>query len=171
MKAAGLLLIFLACSGLGLAAGEAAEKRLTAMEQVEKLIQLLEGELRCSYIPFPQAFRQVASRMAPPWEAFLLKMARRLEEMSGERLRKVWEEEVDGLPAECGLREEERRELASLGKELGYLDLAMQLNTLEHFRERWGRQMEEIRRDLPARKRIFRYLGISAGLTLALILL
>ncbi len=171
MKAAGILLILLACSGMGLTAGEDLERRLAAMEQVEKLLQLLQGELRCSFIPFPQAFRQVASRLSSPWQGFLLGLAARLEQMVGERLQTVWEEGVDGLPEGCGLDGEDRRELASLGKELGYLDLTMQLKTLEHFLERWQGRMEEIRRELPAKKRIFRCLGISAGLLLALILL
>ena len=171
MKGVGLFLIILSCSFMGFAAGEALEKRLAALEQAEKMLQLLAGELRCSYIPFPQAFRQVAERLAPPWKDFLEGLSNRLEQMSGERLQRVWEDGVDGLPEGCGLRGEDRRELASLGKELGYLDLTMQLRTLEHFLERWNGRIQELRQELPAKRKIDRCLGISAGLLLALVLL
>ena len=171
MRGLGLFLIFLACGWMGFSAGESLERRLSALEQASKLLRLLEGELRCSCMPFPQAFRQVARRMPPPWEEYLKAMACRLEGMRGERLRQVWEEETDRLPRSLGLGGEDRQELAALGRELGYLDLTMQLRTLDHFLTGWDRRAEELRRELPARRKICRCLGVSAGLALVLTLL
>lgn len=170
MKVIGLILILLSSTLIGLAAGQDLSERIAAMEQVEQMLQLLRGELRCSYIPFPQAFCQVADRVASPWKEFLRDLSVRLERMSGSRMQELWAEAVDGLPENCGLAGEDRKELSALGKELGYLDLTMQLNTLEHFEERWKRRMDNLREELPAKRRIFRCLGICAGVAMALIL-
>lgn len=170
MKGIGLFLIFFACTLMGLFAGQELAERIAAMEQVEQMLQLLRGELRCSYIPFPQAFCQVAERLSSPWKEFLQGLAVRMERMSGGGMKELWTEAVDGIPQNCGLTAEDRKELAALGKELGYLDLTMQLNMLEHFEERWERQIENLREELPGKRRIFRCLGVCAGIALALIL-
>jgi len=171
MKFAGLLMILTSCTVLGLAAGESLSLRYKSMKQVSEMLQLLQGEIRCSYSTFSRAFLGIAARMPEPWPLFLEAMAEKLDSLSGGCFREIWEEAVSGLPESCGLTPEDRRSLKELGSGLGYLDAQMQMQTLSLFLEHWKLQMEELRQEMQLKQRVYRCLGVSGGLALMLVLL
>ena len=170
MKLAGILMILTASSLGGFAVGHEEEKHCRALLQVQELLQMLMGEIRCSYAPYPEAFRRMAERIISPWDHFLLEMAGELEAYRGQRMAEIWEAQVERLPPDCGLKMEERRELARLGGGLGYLDSEVQLAAIGQFLEGWQERRAAAVRDLRPRQRICRCMGISLGIVLALIL-
>lgn len=171
MKLLGMILILTASTLGGFAASGEAARHLQALRQVQELLQLLMGEIRCTYAPFPEAFRHIRERSPAPWNTFLEEMAGELEAYRGQGIAAVWMTAVEHLPRECGLNSDDRKELARLGSGLGYLDTEVQLATIGQFLSGWQGRREAAERDLKPRQKIYRCLGISLGITLVLILL
>ena len=68
------------------------------------------------------------------------------------------------------LSREERELVWSLGGRLGYLDREMQLRQLELCEEETRRRLEDLRKEMPDKKKIYQSLGVLGGILLAVLL-
>lgn len=67
------------------------------------------------------------------------------------------------------IQKEEEELFFSLGSRLGYLDLEMQMKELLLYEEELTRRTEELRREMPAKKKVYESLGILGGILLAVL--
>lgn len=171
MKTAGMWIMAAAVMGLGLAAAEAAAEHYRAMKQAAHVLALMAEEIRCSHAPFYQVFRNISERVDVPWKEFLKGMAEELDAFSGKRFHQIWEDGVDGLPKNCGLDASDREEIKLLGKGLGYLDAQVQMDAIRNFLVSWEQRTEDVRSDLKNKQRMYRCLGVSAGLVILILLI
>lgn len=79
--------------------------------------------------------------------------------------RECAKEHLSELPLEAAQREE----FFSLGDNLGYLDLKMQIKQLELYEIQLTRSIEELHREMPAQKKVYQSLGILGGVLLAVL--
>ena len=91
-------------------------------------------------------------------------------EESGGEFGSLWEEELMGYLADSLLREEAEL-LFYLGRQLGNLDLEAQQKALNRFLEQWQEHIRELRSRQESRTRLYRCLGVSAGVFLAILFL
>ena len=82
----------------------------------------------------------------------------------------MFAEHVDCHLRDTSLTQEDRARLKELGDSLGYLDKAMQLANLEAYSRELDLSIEELTEGLPAKKKLFRSLGLMGGLFLAILL-
>ena len=103
-------------------------------------------------------------------ELFFQKVA---EELSGEN-RKLPETAFSRqmkLLKESPLTPEDRSFLLDLGKDLGYPDLSVQLETLKLFEENLEELIKKAAADYRGKAKVYRYLGALAGLFLVVFLI
>ena len=200
MKFWGMVLIVASCSGLGFQLAFLYSRRVRECRQIEQSLQRLLGEIRFHQLPLTEALRETGQAAAgTAFAVFLLRVAEQLEaggagrygpgssntggpnaepagaeqpDMNQETytLAQLWQWELDRF-ARDSLLGEEQELLRELGQELGVLDLEAQVGTLQHCLEQWRGRIEELQRQEEAHGRLYRGVGVSAGVFLAILLL
>ena len=168
-KVMGILLILISCVVLGMGQSLALSKRLHGLEALLRMTVLIKGELRFAGVSLADAFDGASARMGGACGEFLRSVSQELKEKNGKNFASIFREcavvHLDGL----GLKKEEKRLLFSLGDHLGYLDLEMQMKQLTIYEEELSRLMEELRRELPEKKKVCQSMGILGGILLAIL--
>ena len=163
LKAAGLFLLFSGCFSLGIGKSRGLKKRLELLRELKKLLLLLSGEIRCAKTPLPEAFRKIGRKAEDPFGTFFQKVA---EELTGENRK---------LPETAFSRQmkllKESPLTPDLGKDLGYPDLSVQLETLKLFEENLEELIKKAAADYRGKAKVYRYLGALAGLFLVVFLI
>ena len=72
---------------------------------------------------------------------------------------------------EGSLLQEEQELLLRLGQELGTLDLEEQVRSLQHCLDQWRQHIEGLQRKVESHGRLYRGIGVSVGVFLAILLL
>lgn len=170
MKAAGLLLIVVSCSGLGFRLAFLYSGRIRECVQVERSLTGLAGEIRFRQAPLSEALQAAGREGKGGFSAFFLRLSRRLDGFEGGCFREIWREELT-LYLQKSLLGEEAELLFFLGQQLGYLDLEEQQKSLARFLEEWRLAIDRLRREEEKKGRLYRYLGVFAGFFLAILLL
>lgn len=169
LKMWGLCFLFLGCLIFGLTKSANLHKRLELLEELRRVLMLLSGEIRYIHSPLPEAFRRVGQKAAEPFGTFFKAVA---DDMEGDEKKPLWElfQKERRRFQGTALQKEDIELLLELGKQMGYLDITMQLRTLELY----GTMLEEVIQkaagDYSGKARMYRYLGVLGGLFLVVLL-
>ena len=173
VKVLGSLLVFLAAAGLGTAKSMEYRGRIRTLAEMRRLFLLLDGEIRSSRTPVPDAFLHMSSRMQEEYQAFLLELSEELNRMGGEQFRELWcrvlAQHFGG--GRMDLKKEDLELLASFGDVFGYLDTQMQLDAIRLMQEQLLERMSSLAGNCTSQMRLARLMGVSAGIFLVLILI
>ena len=164
MRAAGMVMIVAACSGLGFRQALLYSRRIKECEQIARSVQLLLGEIRFRHLPLEEAMRRAGMVESGPFAVFLGRLAGRLSGCDGGSFYALWQEELEVYLGQSLLGEEAEL-LRYLGQQLGQFDLEAQLGNLSRFLDQWRMQTEE------RKGRLYRYLGVFAGFFLVILLM
>ena len=171
LKRAGAVLILLSATGLGLSYSLDLKKRCMELRLLKQLIYLLRGELKYTRTPLPEAFSHMAERMREPFSSFLRSLEREMGKLGGKPFGELWREQIDCGLAGTSLQKEDKEQLKALGEVLGYLDLEMQLGSLELYLEQLEVSILEAREAIRTRQKLYQSLGVAGGIFLILLLL
>lgn len=169
LKSVGLLFLFLGCLFFGLTQSMDLKKRLKLLTELRRTLKLLSGEIRCVHSPLPEAFVRVGKKVSEPYSGFLQAAA---EGMEGEKKRPLGEifQENQSLFLGTALNKEDQEMILELGRQMGYLDITMQLQTLELFGEALEESINNAAEDYSKKAKMYRYLGVLTGLFLVMLL-
>lgn len=169
LKAAGILMILTAGAGLGFGGSYELSLREKSLQQILLMIRWLKGEILSSHASLHDAFESVSRRMPGLYGEFLKKTAERMETSQGMQFAELYRncamETVGKLP----LAEKEWEMFLALGGTLGYLDLDMQKKQLEFYEDEFGHSMENLRAEMPAKKKVYQSLGVMGGILLVIL--
>lgn len=167
MKTVGMLLLVISCSGLGFHMAGLYDRRIAECVRIERFFGQLAGEIRFRQTPLSEALRMVSGEKTDGFFSFSGRLAGRLEE-GGNDFCSLWEEEL-ALYLSGSLLREEAELLFYLGQQLGNLDLEAQIKALNRFLEQWQEHIRDLRGKQESRARLYRCLGVSAGVFLAIL--
>lgn len=165
----GIGLMIMGATAFGLAMSRELEKRLIQLREIKKMVSMLKGEIRCANSTLAEGFYHVAERIMPPFSEFLRNMAAHMEEFRGDTIQEIFREHVDTDLKESALLAEDLEQLGRLGDQLGYLDLQMQINAMEHYESQLDDAYEQAAQAFGNKSKMYRYLGLMGGLFLAII--
>jgi len=166
LKSLALALLFLACGGAGAMISRGMLLRVRELEHGIQMIASLRAQLQFSRPPLPQMLAAVCGQSQRP--AFLPHCLARMQE--GAAFPLAWRAAVEAHGG-SGLREEDRRQLLSLGELLGASDAEGQREALLVQEALLQAQLEQARAQRDTRGRASFLLGILAGLTLMILLM
>lgn len=166
-----IFLLVPVCGAAGFGRGRAEAGRIRELKRLRRMAQLLAGAISYGGTPLPAALRSVGRRMEEPYGPFLLETAGELERLPGRGFGEIFGEKADRCLRGSGLKKEDLEELKGLGRDLGYLDKQMQLQTIDTCRTEWEQKIGELQEGLPVRRKLYQSLGIMGGLFLAVLLL
>lgn len=150
LKIAGILMIFIAGTGMGAAKSMELTKREQNLKKFLWLTSCLKGAVRRSC--FPEAFLEISEKLDGMYREFLQNLADRLKSQEGQTLGQIFRDCARKHFRSAGFSAEEMELIASLGDRLGYLDREMQLRQLELFEEELCKRLELLAGELPEKR-------------------
>ena len=152
LKFAGILMIFIAGTGMGTAKSMELTKRERNLKKFLWLTSCLKGTVRCGNSCFPEAFLEISEKFDGMYQEFLQSLADRLKGQEGQTLGQIFRDCAKKEFRTAGFSAEEMELIASLGDRLGYLDREMQLRQLDVFEEELCRRLDFLACQLPEKK-------------------
>ena len=171
LKILGMLLTVTAFSLTGFSYAKTIITRIEQLNEIKKITVMLEGELRYGNSTIEEAMRAISNRTMSPFSEFLLQVANRLSENSGESFSDIWRKNADEILKDTKLNKEDISELCALGDSLGYLDLKAQSESIALYKERLALRLNELNETSSKKVKMYRSLGVSMGILTAIILL
>ena len=164
----GAILIIVSCGvcGFSVAAGKRREERL--LSQLMDVLQFMEADLQYRLTPLPELCRMAAGETTGLLQTVLVNLYR---ELSWQKLPDAGSCMYAAIQRTGEIPVKVRRLLVQLGHTLGRFDLAGQLEGIQLVRQRCRESLENSRKNVDQRLRIYQTLGICAGTALAVILI
>ncbi|MDO4305514.1 MAG: stage III sporulation protein AB [Eubacteriales bacterium] len=169
LKTAGILMILTAGAGLGFGKGYELLLRERALGQILLMIRWLKGEICSKQVSLHDAFLGVAQQMSGKYREFLTNTAEKMEQSAGMRFADLYRSCAEEVLKELPLSKKEWELFFTMGGTLGYLDLDMQKKQLEFYEGEFLHSIEELRAEMPAKKKVYQSLGVMGGILLAIL--
>ena len=170
LKATGALLVILSCTAMGYGKSLNYSKRLRELEEIQKMVYFLLGEITYRREALPEAMVRVADKVRPPLSKFLREVSKAAKEYQGERFSRIFSLKAQEYLKDTSLTKGDLEELARLGEDLGYMDITMQENTINLYLEELKGEIRRTQQEAPARKKLYQALGLMTGMFLAILL-
>ena len=171
LKLLGIVLVVFSCTAMGWNQSIAVENRLRQLREIEKLVHLILGEITYRKETLPEVLLHTSRKAASPFDVFLREVAQQASLYQGECFSGIFRKQAEECLKNSNLTANELETFMQLGEYLGWLDIEMQRNTMALYLEQLKQDIGNLSRELPARKKICRSLGVMAGIFLAIILL
>lgn len=176
MKYLGILIMAGAAVLGGFMAAERLKERLEVLLLLRQMIYHLRNQIMYSNATLPEALTEVGERFSGEHVResepglFFRRVGERMEKETVRSFREVWREEAQKIPESMPLNKTDREALKALGENLGYADRTMQERTLLFYLEQTDDSIAFLKREMEERTRLYRCLGMAAGLFIMVIL-
>lgn len=180
MRYVGILIMAAAAIAAGFMAADRWKERLEILQRFRQMVYHLKGQIIYANATLPEALAEVGGRfltghekeesyLQEPGKLFM-RVCTRMEHAEGIPFSEIWREEIMQLPKDFPMGSSDRENLAEIGKNLGYADSAMQERTLLFYLEQTDDSIEYLKKELENRTKLYRSLGMAAGLFIMIVL-
>ena len=171
IKIFGSILLLISTTAIGYLKAEELKKRVVCLNELKRVMILLQGELRFHRATLSEAFENVSKRVEAPFSMFLEETARRIENRNFGNFLCVWGELSDELLLYGGFQKEDNSLLEQLGRSLGYLDLTMQTENLNLAIFQTEEAIKSAKEQKEIKGKLYRTMGVTAGAFLTLLII
>lgn len=165
---AGLVMVGSICAGLWYRMRYL--ERLANLRECQRALSILQGEIRYGRTPLPEACCEVERRVSGACHLFFHQVSERLKEgacSAGQ----VWNEVTEEVFSSSQMKTEDREEWRRIGNTLGYLDVELQLRTIDLYYQRLQTSIAQADAERCNRTRMYPLLGTFGGLLICLVLI
>lgn len=170
VKIFGSVLVLAACIGYTNGLMEKQKNHESILQSLVQILGLLMGEIRYERLPMAEAFCRMDKKYNGPAATVMKQIADKLASVSYENLEGVWAEAFRGEQKRLMLTDEELDILLDVGKNLGYLDADAQISHLEGCQKRLQQKVDAAAKEIAEKRKVYRYLGVAAGVLVILVL-
>ena len=170
LKAAGIFLIFLAGTGIGFSKSMEFTRREQELRNFLQIAAYLKGAVRCGNASLPEAFLETAGKMEGTYRDFLMCVSASMKDAQGRLFGSIFRDCAEKILTETALSIEEKETVFSFGGRLGHLDREMQIRQIEVFEMELSEALENLKKELPEKKKLCRSMGILGGILLGVLL-
>ena len=169
MKISGIILIIFSCTLLGWQQAAHYPKRVNQLRQLQTAFNLLATEIIYSLTPLPIALRKISKHVEPWLQNFFEQIA---SAMTEEKLllADAWRKAEKSLK-QTDLAAKDIALLTDTCCHLGQGDVTAQEKILTLLQQRLQHNLDEALAECQPKEQLWRYLGISAGSVLVIILI
>ncbi|UZJ80693.1 stage III sporulation protein SpoIIIAB [Fictibacillus sp. KU28468] len=165
----GAVLILLSTTWIGFELAKKVRERPKQLRQLKVGLQSLEAEIMYGLIPLDEAFLHLSTQLKGPVAEFFLDVSNRLEESASSVL-DAWETGLAGLSDASAFKKEEIEILRQFGATLGRHDRENQQRQIKLTLAHLERELSEANEAQLKYERMYKSLGILAGLLLIILL-
>lgn len=169
LKLLGIGVVIGASTAMGFAMSRELKKRVDQLMECKRLFIMLQGEIKYAKTPLAEGFAKVSRRMEQPFRGFLEYLSCELEGRNGKSMAEIFAESVDLKLKDSGLSSEDLGRLKNVGSHLGYLDLEMQLRSIDLCLEQINESCIQAKQEYQNKSKVYHCLGLMGGLFLAII--
>lgn len=177
MRYVGILIMAGAVIAGGFLAAEQWKEKLSVLLLFRQMIYHLKGQILYSNATLPEALFEVGTRFSDERQGvflepgnFFLQVSKRMKEEGETPFFTIWKEEVGKLPKDFPMDRRDRQNLTALGENLGYADRGMQERTLLFYLEQTDDSIAFLKKETESRTKLYRCLGMAAGLFLIVVM-
>ena len=167
---AGALLVVGMTSIWGIMKADKAKNQLENMKYLQRIISLIQSEIRYSRAFLGEIFANIGQGVKEPYRSWFKEMSKKTNEFTGERFEKIWKSSVDNNLKVLNLPEHEFEALKSLGNQLGYADIQVQMRLMDLYQEHLERTIREVQGEVQTKVKLYHCLGVMSGLFVAVLL-
>lgn len=171
LKLAGALMIIVSAGGIGISCSVDVKRYCMELRLLKQMLYMLRGEIKYTKTPLEEAFLAISVRMPEPFSLFLKRTAEEMENLDGRTFGELWRDQIQKGLAGTKLKREDREQLGVLGEILGYLDLEMQLSSIELYLEQLEIRIRDAQESLTGKQKLYQSLGVAGGIFLVILLL
>ena len=170
MRYIGILLMAGTLIVGGFSAAEQYRERVEVLGRLRQMVYHLKNQILYANAALSTALAETGARFEGETAAFFHRTARRLQMEKAKEVSEIWKEEAEKLFQRVPMGKQDRENLLALGRQLGLADRSIQERTLLFYLEQTDESMAHFKQDLEARTKLFRCLGMTAGLFLMVLL-
>lgn len=170
MKWCGSILIIVGSVCVGIWFRMQYLHRLHTLKEMQRGISLLKGEIQYGRAPLPEACLSVSLRIRGSSQVFFRTLSERLQ-MGGGTVEKIWRETMASIFEQRQISARDYEELIRLGNTLGYLDVDLQVRTLELCMARLEESISCYEKERKNQTRLYPLVGTFGGFLLCLVLI
>ena len=170
MKMVGAFFVVGATSIWGMAEASRVRKQLEHMKYLQRIISLIQSEIRYSRSFLGEIFWNIGHQAKEPFKSWLLEMSEQVNAYTGECFEEIWKEGIQRNLKVLELPKRETEALESLGNQLGYADVQVQMKLLDLYQEHLERTIREVHEQVRTKVRLYHCLGVMSGLFVTVLL-
>lgn len=171
LRAVGVAFIIAASSALGFGMSMELAERVKWLGELERLMQILKGEIRYAATPLPEAFAELAKRTEGALGSFFAGTAAAMEQRSSSSMGDIFAEQAKKLSGIFGVHAKDAEALVRFGMRLGCPDREMQVQTIRLYQEELAAARAEAQEDYRQKAKVYQSLGFLGGCFCVLLLL
>lgn len=171
LKILGSVFLLASTASIGfLKAGE-LKIRTERLNELKKVMLLLQGEFRFRRAPIPEAFEAVSKKAEAPFAGFLESVAAELEAGKSGNFLSIWEKQCGELLSWEGMKREDQQLLEQLGSSLGCFEVTLQLEMLQGVIRQTEEVLKTAKEQQEVRGKLYQTMGVSLGALLTLLII
>ena len=171
IKIIGSLFVIASTAAIGFIKAEELSERVKKLQEMKRMMILLQGELRFHKAALAEAFENVSERVAVPFCDFLKETGERLEARESEGFDSIWETTSRKVLQTEGLKKEDKHLLELLKNSFGYLDLTLQTETLNLAILQTEDEIKRAKEQQESKGKLYQTMGITVGALLTLLII
>ncbi len=168
LKISAMILLVSAFALTGRWAASIQEKRVSVMDKIMLMINIVESQLRYSHMPVTDLLRILCDNMGLSELEFIKNCRERV--CFGEPFPDAWRSSIETETVICRLLPELAVNLAAFGADIGSTDLESQLSGCEYYKQIFSAQLELQREKSQKYKKLFPPLGLLLGISAAIMI-
>ncbi len=169
LKFLAVAVILAGSSYLGLAYSFQMKKRLLILEDMVQMLFFLRGEIKYHKAPLPEAFEHISRKTTGPCLKMVEHILMDFKKNEGYMFEKIWNTSVKEMLAQTPLKGSDMELVEPLGQALGYLDLEVQVSSIDMVIENLTFIIGQLKEKIPTQQRLYGSLGILGGMFVVLI--
>jgi len=158
------------CLGMGLWYKQFFVGRQEALQNLQRILEMLISEIRYGKATLPECCRQIAGHLSQPYSSCFEQIYNRMAENSGMMFAQVFGEEMEKCLGELPLVQADKKCFLELFSENGFGDERMQIRRIEQCKEMLESASQRLERENAEKCRMAVGLGAMSGLLLVIIL-
>ena len=160
-----LFAIFLLSTAIGMSIAKTYENRVNELKEFKNILNVIKTKIKFTYEPLEEIFKQIAKDNETSIEQIFGQMATQITYSSA---KDTWENCIQG--ADISLKQEDKYILKKLGKLLGQTDVEGQVSEIEVTENFLNMQIDKAEEEKKKNQKMYKTLGVVAGLTFVIIL-
>ncbi len=161
-----LLFIFSLSTAIGLLIAKMYENRVKELKEFKNILNIMKTKIKFTYEPLAEIFKQIAKENSSNIEKIFGKM---INKINYETTEEVWTSCIQ--ESDISINQEDKDILKRLGKLLGQTDVEGQISEIEVTQNFLDMQIEKAEEDKKKNQKMYKTLGIIAGLVFVIILM
>ena len=170
LRIIGALAVMVGCTGLGMYYSSREGFRIRELLEFKKALLILSSEIEYMRAPLNIACANIARRTEATISVLFAKFAELLSHGDGETAYQLWTNAAAAIKGKTFMAEEDLSVLDGFGRTLGYLDKHMQQNAINYTVSYIDEKVASLQIQSGKSRRMYRSLGIIAGLLITVVL-